>query len=45
VDKDLNIKPDTLSLIEEEVGNSLELNGAGKLHDQNINSSSTKINN
>ena len=28
--KDLNIKPDTLYLIEEEMGNSLELTGIGK---------------
>jgi hypothetical protein len=27
--KDLNIKPDTLNLLEEEVGNSLELFGTG----------------
>jgi hypothetical protein len=28
--KDLNIKPDTLNLIEEKVGKSLELTGPGK---------------
>jgi hypothetical protein len=27
--KELNIKPDTLNLIEEKVGKSLELNGTG----------------
>jgi hypothetical protein len=51
--KDLNIKPHTLNLIEEEVGNSLEHIGVGdkflKKNNNNNNnknpSSSTKINN
>ena len=42
--KDFNIKLDTLNLIEEKVGNSLEhISTEGNL--LNINSSDTKINN
>jgi len=44
--KDLNIKPDTLSLIEEKVGKSLKLIGTGeKFLKQNSNGSGSKINN
>ena len=42
--RDLNIKPDSLYLIEEEVGNSLELIGTGKDFLNNSNSTGTKIN-
>jgi hypothetical protein len=40
--KDLNIKPDTLNLIKEKVGKSLELIGTGR---QNTNGSGSKIKN
>ena len=49
--KDLNIKPDTLNLIEEKVGKSLELIGMGqgeggqKFPKQNSNGSGSKIKN
>ena len=45
--KDLNIKPDLMNLIEEKVRKSLELNSSaqGKFPEQNINASSSKINN
>ena len=43
--KDLNIKPDTLNLLEEKVGKSLELIGKGKFPKQNSNGSCSKIKN
>jgi hypothetical protein len=43
--KDLNIKPDTLNLIEKKVRNCLELIEIRQLPKQNTNSSSTMINN
>ena len=44
--KDLNIKPDTLNLIEEKVGKSLELIvTVGKFTKQNSNGSCSKIKN
>ena len=43
--KDLNIKLDTLNLIEDKVGNSLEIIGyRSQLPEHNTNSSDTKIN-
>ena len=36
--RDLNIKPDTLNLIEEKVGNSLELANPGKVSGQAVRS-------
>ena len=46
MDKDLNIKPDTLNLIDEKMENSLELIGTGDnfLPKQNTNGSVSKIN-
>jgi hypothetical protein len=44
--KDLNIKPDTLNLIEEKMGNCLEHIGKGKkIPEQNTNGFGNKINN
>jgi hypothetical protein len=45
--KDLNIKPDTLNVIEGEVGKSLKFIGIGWGHvsKQNINGSGSKIKN
>ena len=40
--KDLNIKPDTLNLIEEKVRKSLELIGTGEFPKQNSNGSSPR---
>jgi hypothetical protein len=43
--KDLNIKPDTLNLIEEKVGKSLNSLAQGKFPKQNSSGSCFKINN
>ena len=44
--KDLNIKPDSLNLIEEKVGESLQLiDTGGKFPEQNFNGSRSKIKN
>jgi hypothetical protein len=43
--KGLHIKPDTLNLIEEKVGKSLEHVDTGKFPEQNANSSCAKIKN
>ena len=44
--KDINIKPDTLNLIEEKIGKSLKLTGTGgKCSKQNSNGSGSKIKN
>jgi hypothetical protein len=43
--KDLNIKADALNLIEEKMGQSLELIGMGKFSKQNANDSISKIKN
>lgn len=43
--KDLNIRPGTLNLIEEKMGNSLELIGTGKtLSEQNVDGTDTQTN-
>ena len=42
VDQELNIKPDTLYLMEEKVGKSPELIGTGKFPEQNSNGSDFK---
>ena len=43
--KDLHIKPDTLNLIEEEVGKNLEVTGKETFSKQNSNGSGSKIKN
>jgi hypothetical protein len=42
--KYLNVKPDTLNVIEKKLGNSLECTGTGEFHEQNTNGSHSKIN-
>jgi hypothetical protein len=45
IDQGLNIKPNTLNLTEENVGNSLEHNEKRELSEQNTKSTAIKINN